>query len=199
MRFVPIVASLLLVLLMTPVGSSAGWHRGKVTDKVYFNVTVDGGEPQGRIVFGLFGEQAPKTVKNFIELSTGEHGFGYQGSLFHKIIHKLYVEGGDFERGDGTGGYSIYNKQPFDDETNDIAPFVGSLGMLNHGPHTNQAQFWIQTGLDVAHMFHEHRLVFGKVLEGMMLLKRLCRLEVDIDSKPLQKIRIEKSGRLVEG
>jgi cyclophilin family peptidyl-prolyl cis-trans isomerase len=83
--------------------------EGTVTDTVYFDITADG-EPLGRVEFGLFGEAVPKTAENFKQLCTGEPGFGYEGSMFHRIIPGFMCQGGDFTNFNGTGGKSIYGR-----------------------------------------------------------------------------------------
>ncbi|MFC9284800.1 peptidylprolyl isomerase [Streptomyces collinus] len=161
-----------------------------MSDNVYFDITIND-EPAGRIVFRLFDDAVPKTAKNFRELATGKHGFGYAGSSFHRVIPQFMLQGGDFTRGNGTGGKSIYGEK-FADENFSLKhdrPYL--LSMANAGPNTNGSQFFVTTV--VTDWLDGKHVVFGEVVEGSEIVDRIEGLGSRSGS-PSAKVTIASSG-----
>ncbi|XP_015764192.1 PREDICTED: peptidyl-prolyl cis-trans isomerase B-like isoform X1 [Acropora digitifera] len=163
-----------------------------VTDRAYLDISI-GGEAKGRIVIALFGKTVPKTVKNFKALASHEFGFGYKGSIFHRVIKDFMIQGGDFSAdGDGSGSKSIYGKY-FDDENFILKHYgPGWVCMANAGKDTNGSQFYITT-VKASWLNNKHTC-FGKVIDGMGIVKEIEALETNQSDRPKQQVVMTDSG-----
>jgi len=171
----------------------------KITHKVFFDVKI-GDDAPSRITIGLFGDDVPKTVANFVSLCTGDRGRGrsgkplhFKGSRFHRIIPNFMIQGGDFTRGDGTGGESIYGAKFADENFKLKHTGPGILSMANSGPNTNGSQFFITTvkatWLDGKHV------VFGKIIDGWGTVNKVEAVGSS-SGAPSRVVTIQNSGLL---
>ena len=160
--------------------------------RVFFDISING-VSAGRIVFKLYNDITPKTAQNFLELSTGQNGFGYRGSRMHRIVPDFMVQGEDFVKGNGTGGKSIYGPK-FPDE-NFIVKHTkaGLLSMANAGPDTNGSQFFIT--LDVTPWLDNKHVVFGEVEQGLEIVKKMGYYGSP-SGKPRADVMIAQCGEL---
>ncbi|KAL1868122.1 cytochrome P450 monooxygenase 41 [Diaporthe australafricana] len=180
---------------------ATGESKPASRSRVFFDISI-GQRPAGRVVLELYNDVVPKTTENFRALCTGEKGVGkagkplhFKGSGFHRVIKQFMIQGGDFTAGNGTGGESIYGEK-FEDENFELKhekPFL--LSMANAGPGTNGSQFFLTT-VPTPHLDGKH-VVFGEVLTGKSIIRRIENLPTESGDKPKQPAVIADCGELL--
>lgn len=166
----------------------------------FFDIQI-GNVNIGRISFELFADVTPKTAENFRQFCTGEYHIdgvsqGYKGVAFHRIIKDFMVQGGDFVKGDGTGLTSIYNGLKFPDENFTLKHDVpGLLSMANaNASNTNGCQFFITCAK--CDFLDDKHVVFGRVVDGMLVLRKMENVPVGPNDKPRMPVTILECGEL---
>ncbi|XP_006840053.1 PREDICTED: peptidyl-prolyl cis-trans isomerase-like 6 [Chrysochloris asiatica] len=178
---------------------SSKFLRDTKHDFVFLDVSIDY-YPIGRLVFELYCDACPKTCKNFRVLCTGKAGYSqsairlhYKDSIFHRVVHNAWIQGGDIVTGRGDGGESIYGPT-FEDENFSIPHNKkGVLGMVNKGPHSNGSQFYIT--LQSAPYLDRKYVAFGQLIEGTDVLKQLELVPTE-NERPIPTCVITDSGHL---
>jgi peptidylprolyl isomerase len=171
----------------------------KATSTVFFEIAIDG-KKEGRIEMELWGKTVPKTTENFRALATGEKGKGkagkdlhFKGSVVHRVIPEFMMQGGDFTRGNGTGGESIYGEKFADENFKCKHVERGLLSMANAGKDTNGSQFFIT--FQATPWLDGRHVVFGKVTKGLDVIEKIEKLGSQT-GKTSKTITIDNSGEV---
>mmetsp|Transcript_35694 Transcript_35694/g.93035 ORF Transcript_35694/g.93035 Transcript_35694/m.93035 type:complete len:192 (-) Transcript_35694:952-1527(-) len=165
---------------------------------VFFDISI-GDMPAGRIIMELYADVCPRTAENFRQFCTGEYKMGgrpvgYKGCPIHRVVKDFMIQGGDFVKGDGSGKMSVYGPK-FDDENFELHhDRAGLLSMANSGPNSNGCQFFI-TCVDKCDWLDGKHVVFGKVLDGMLTVRKIENITC-VGAKPKLPIVISQCGEM---
>jgi cyclophilin family peptidyl-prolyl cis-trans isomerase len=144
----------------------------------------------GMIVMELFPKDAPKSVDNFVKLASKGY---YDGITFHRIVKGFVIQGGDPNtkdndpNNDGSGGPGY----KFDDEPVKGEYTRGAVAMANSGPNTNGSQFFICLE-DLSQRLPKKYNLFGKVTQGMDVVDKIAKVEVDSRDRPIKNVAMKK-------
>jgi len=177
------IAAIIFALIL----SSNNFSQKKETKKMSDSTTVAVIKTtMGAIEIELFEKETPKTVENFVGLAN--RGY-YNGVIFHRVIDNFMIQGGD-PTGTGRGGESIWGKK-FDDEIDSALVFdkEGILAMANAGKNTNGSQFFIT--LAATKWLNGNHTIFGKVINGMDVVKAIGKVAKNAQDKPLTDVVME--------
>ncbi|CAK56452.1 unnamed protein product (macronuclear) [Paramecium tetraurelia] len=165
-----------------------------------------GTQAAGRVIFELFNDVTPKTAENFRGLCTGEYGnvgmakktkkLHYLNTNVFRIADNMLIQGGDIINNDGTGGASIYSQTFVDENFSRRHACAGLLSMANRGRNTNNSQFFI-TLKPCPHLDGKH-VVFGQVIDGIEVIKRVGQVPVDMQDRPRIPVIIINCGEVSE-
>ena len=160
---------------------------------VFMDIKIGSNEKK-RVQFELFKDKVPTTSENFRCLCTGEKKLTYKGSVFHRVVKGFAIEGGDYQKGDGTGGQSVYGEKYTDETFYYGHTKKGLLCMTNFGKNKFGSQFFIT--LRETSWFNGKHIVFGRVIKGMEVIEEMENIETDGNDIPQTKIVIENCGEL---
>ena len=161
----------------------------------YFKIKI-GDEEVGKVSFELFDDEVPNACKNFRYLCTksviGKEEADYKNTIFHRVIKDFMIQGGDTTNYDGTGGKSMFGDK-FKDESFELTHNQeGLLCMANSGPDTNGSQFYIT--LKKTPWLDNKHVVFGIVIKGYDIVKKIESIEVGEGDVPNQKVEVIECG-----
>jgi peptidyl-prolyl cis-trans isomerase A (cyclophilin A) len=153
---------------------------------------------RGTVLVRLFPDQAPKTVRNFVDLAEGNREWTdpktratgnarlYDGTIFHRVIPRFMIQGGD-PLGTGTGGPGYEFADEFHPDLQFDRPYL--LAMANAGPGTNGSQFFI-TVAPTPHLNGRHT-IFGEVIDGSDVIEEISRVQTGRNDRPVQDVVLE--------